>query len=80
MVAEVQIESFLKLNPPSFLRNPLMDDPQQFIDLTNKVLRALRCLSERATKLVAYNLNGSIEQWYATLLGGRDASGLPPLT
>ena len=54
-----------------------MDDPQQFLDRINKVLR---CLSERAVELAAYNLNGLAEQWYATLLGGRDASGLPPLT
>ena len=54
---EVQIESFLKLNPPNFSGNPLMDDPQQFIDHTNKVLRALICLSERVVELVVYNLN-----------------------
>ena len=78
--AEVQIESFLKLNPPSFSGNPLTDDPQQYIDCTNKVLRILRCLSERAGELVAYNLNGPVEQWYPTLLEGRDASDLPSFT
>ena len=57
-----------------------MDDPQQFIDPTNKVLRALRCLSERTVELVAYNLNEPAKQWYAILLRGRYASGLPPLT
>ena len=76
----MQIEYFLKLNQPSLSGNPLTDDPQQFIDYTNKVLRILRCPSERAGELVAYNLNGPVEQWYATLLEGRDASDLPSLT
>ena len=31
-------------------------------------------------ELVAYNLNRLAEQWYATLLRGKDASSLPPLT
>ena len=73
----MSIKSFLRLNPPNFSENPLTDDPQQFLHRINKVLR---CSSERAVELVANNLNGLVEQLYETLLRGRDASGLPPLT
>ena len=74
------IEFFLKLNLLSFFRNPLTDDQQLFIDRTNKVLKILRRLSDKAMELVAYNLIRPAEQWYETFLEGRNASGLPPFT
>ena len=74
------IESFLKLNPPTFIGTPLIDDPQLFLDRTNKVLRTFKCPSDREVKLVAYNLNRPAKQLYETLLEGRNASRLPFLT
>ena len=73
------IDSFLKLNPPIFSGNPLIDDPQLFIDYINKALRILRCPSDKVVELAAYNLHDLAEQWYETLLEARNASGLPSL-
>ena len=74
------IKSFLKLNPPTFFGNPFTNDPQLFLDCTNKVLRTLKCPSGRVVELVTYNLNGPAEYWYKTILEGSNASELPPFT
>ena len=72
-------ESFLRLNPPTFTGNPLIDDPQLFLDRANKAFRFLKYMCDRAVELVAYNLIGPVEQWYEALLDGRRATGQPSL-
>ena len=56
------IEAFLKLQPPAFMGNLLVEDPQIFIDKTVKTIRVLRCSSERVVELAAYRLGGRAEQ------------------
>ncbi|XP_029151508.1 uncharacterized protein [Arachis hypogaea] len=64
----VTLQSFLKLNPPTFSGNLLEDDPQLFIDSLNKAFRALRCPDDTTVDLATYNLTGHAYHWYETLL------------
>ena len=52
------IEAFLELNPPTFSRKPLVDDPLLFL---NQTKNALGCPSERAVELATYNMEGAIK-------------------
>ena len=55
------IEAFLKLQPPAFMENLLLEDKQVFIDQTVKAIRLLRCSSERAMELAMYRLGDRAE-------------------
>ncbi|XP_072072234.1 uncharacterized protein [Arachis hypogaea] len=75
----VTLQSFLKLNPPTFSGNLLEDNPQFFIHSLNKAFRALRCPDDTAMDLATYNLTGHVYHWYETLLQSRRARRMPPI-
>nr|XP_009769349.1 PREDICTED: uncharacterized protein LOC104220221 [Nicotiana sylvestris] len=74
---EVSLQEFLKLKSPKFTGSDNSADPQSFLDVTLKVLRALGCSSERAVELASYKLEDMANTWYETVLLGMPVEAAP---
>lgn len=76
-VKELKLREFLKLKPLVFSREEGNEDPQWFLDRSEKACVALGCTSERKVELVSYQLQGKTNDWWKTWSGGRALYAIP---
>ena len=58
------LRDFLRMNPPTFLRSKVGDDPQAFLDDVYKIVHAIWVTSREKEELVSYQLKGVSQVWY----------------
>nr|XP_027192356.1 uncharacterized protein LOC105851108 [Cicer arietinum] len=75
---EVTLPDFMKLKPPTFSGSSATEDPQQFIDILERLWRALGCSEVRAVELTSFQLIGVARDWFDIVSHGRQV-GSPPL-
>lgn len=66
IVMDIKISKFLKLKPLVFAMEDANDDPQRFLDDSEKVCGALGCSNLRKVELVTYQLRGRADKWWKT--------------
>lgn len=76
---KVQFPNFLKLKPSVFMGEDVNEDPQWFLDGSEKACVALGCSSVRRVDLVTYRLHGKADEWWTTWKVGRSLD-FPPVT
>ena len=59
----VSIQDFLKLRTPEF-RGEEGEDPQEFLEKTEKMTRRLTCSEARVIELIGINMKSNAWKWY----------------
>ena len=67
----VTLHEFHLNNPPVFIGIDLNTDPEDFLDVCNRLCLALGCSLARAIKLTSFQLQGVAYGLYETLLKSR---------
>lgn len=68
---EVHLSKFLKRRPLVFTSEDVGEDPQWFIERSEKACTTLGCSSLQKVELVTYQLQGKVNSWWTTWKGGR---------
>ena len=66
----VSIQDFLKLRTPEF-RGEEGEDPQEFLEETEKMTRRLTCSETRVIELIGINLKSNAWEWYKRTIEDR---------
>ena len=67
----VTFHEFRQNNPMIFIEIDLNLDPQDFLDVCNRLCIALECSPTRAVELTSFQLQSVAYGWYETLLKSR---------
>ena len=62
--AGVRIHNFLRMNPPVFTGSKANEDPQNFIDEVQKILKAMHATETEDVELISYQLKDVANIWY----------------
>ena len=73
-----RLKDFVRMNSPIFLVSKVNEDPQEFLDVVYKVLRAMGVTSWEKVELASYQLRDVSQSWYTQLNDNRP-EGLGPI-
>ena len=66
-----RIREFMGMNPPEFHGAKVDEDPQEFIDESNRIVTVMRATPIEKAELVAYKLKDVARVWYDQWVGQR---------
>ena len=64
----MSLYEFRRNKPPTFSGIEHDTDPQDFVDVCDRLCTALRCSPARAMELTSFQLQGVAYEWYKSLL------------
>ncbi|PHT32968.1 Omega-6 fatty acid desaturase, endoplasmic reticulum [Capsicum baccatum] len=77
--ASLRTQDFLKLDPPTFTGSDINEDPQDFVDQTQRALDVMHISGKEMVELAAYRLKGEAILWYEDWKRSRGIDA-PPTT
>ena len=66
---------FTRINPPTFYRSKVEEDPQEFIDEIYKILYVVGLSTSEKAELATYQLKDVAQAWYVQWIDNRPLRG-----